>query len=399
MNLIALKSPTYRRYLIGSAAAVNGMWILRVVVTWLAWQVSGSATFVGLVAALSLLPTVLTGPIFGVMVDRHSIIRAAYGTNIAMMSAAVVIMIGLTQDAITQPFLVILAIYIGIITSAHHPMRLSLGPRLVERHQISSVSALAALNFNLARVISPLIAGVVIESMGIMAALSLTLILYVPNLIIISTLRPRDVTRSSQYQSITAALIEGLTYIWAHRYLRLIMIASALFALSIRAVFEILPVIADGSFAKGAVGLGQLGAAIGSGSLIAALLKTIGTSERIAALSPRTLWIGTFGIFAMLLVTNAPNWPLALIGAASMGFTATHTGISFQSEIQTDLPDDIRGRVMSLWGVIALGSISLGSLILGWMADAVGMGTTGIIVCSIALLAILWISKHPDRTP
>ena len=81
--------------------------------------------------------------------------------------------------------------------------------------------------------------------------------------------------------------------------------------------------------------LGQLGTAIGAGSLCAALFKTMGTSDRVSALSYRVLWIGVFGLGAMALITNAPNWPLALIGSACMGFAGTYTGVSFQSEIQS----------------------------------------------------------------
>jgi MFS family permease len=394
MNLIALQSPSYRRYFAGSAAAVNGLWILRVVVMWLAWQVSQSATFVGLISALSMIPTVLTGPFFGVLMDRCNIIHAAYASNIAMMSAALIIILAQTMGMVGPVFLVILAIYIGIITSAHHPMRLSLGPRLVQRNQIGSVSALAALNFNTARAISPFIAGMVIANYGITSALILTLILYMPNLYITGTLQPREITRSKEYQSVRAAIKEGLAYIWADKYLRLILIASAVFAFSIRAVFEILPVIADGAFNMGAIGLGQLGTAIGAGSLCAALFKTMGTSDRVSALSYRVLWIGVFGLGAMALITNAPNWPLALIGSACMGFAGTYTGVSFQSEIQSDLPDGIRGRVMSLWGVIALGSVSLGSLIIGWLTDTIGLGPTGAMICAVSMFAALWIARQ-----
>lgn len=399
MNLIALQSPTYRRYFVGSAAAVNGLWILRVVVMWLSWQVSQSATFVGIISALTMIPTVVTGPFFGVLMDRCNIIHAAYGSNIAMMSATLIIILAQSMGTISPLFLVILAIYIGIITSAHHPMRLSLGPRLVQRHQIGSVSALAALNFNIARAVSPFVAGIVIAKFGINAALCLTLMLYLPNLYITGTLQPREITRSTEYQSVRAAIIEGLAHIWADKYLRLILIASALFAFTIRAVFEILPVIADGAFNLGAIGLGQLGTAIGAGSLCAALFKTIGTSDRVSALSVRVLWVGVFGLAAMLFITNAPNWPLVLISAASMGFAATFTGVSFQSEIQSDLPDGIRGRVMSLWGVIALGSVSIGSFCIGWLTDTIGLGTTGMILCGGSLLALVWIAHQSKNLP
>jgi MFS family permease len=191
MNLTALKSPSYRRYLIGSAAAVNGLWILRVVVTWIAWETSLSATFVGLIAALTMLPTMIIGPLFGAIMDRSNIIRAAYATNIGMIIAALIAIISLLLNIISPFFLILLALYIGVITAAHHPMRLSLGPRLVQKDQISSVSALAALNFNTARVISPFIAGIIIDNFGTLYALLTAIILYLPNIIIYSTLHPR----------------------------------------------------------------------------------------------------------------------------------------------------------------------------------------------------------------
>ena len=75
-----------------------------------------------------------------------------------------------------------------------------------------------------------------------------------------------------------------------------------------------------------------------------------------------------------------------------MGFAGTHLGVSFQSEIQTDLPDGIRGRVMSLWGVVAIGSIAVGSFVVGWSADVIGLGTTGLIISATSLIAILFIA-------
>lgn len=397
MNLSALQSQGYRRYLAGSAAAVNGMWILRVVLTWLAWDVSGSATFVGLIAALTMLPTMISGPVFGALMDRYNIIRAAYGTNIGMMTCALAIVFALEFGLISQIFLLVVAICIGIVTSAHHPMRLTMGPRLVERDQIGSVSALAALNFNTARVISPFFAGLIIEYFSVMAALIVTLLLYIPNLIIYATLKPRSLATPKEYQSIRAALIEGLGYIWAHKYLRLILTTSALFSLSIRGILEILPVIADGTFTKGATGLGQLGAAVGAGSMIAALMKAMGTSERVPALSGFNITIGALGTVCAAILAITGIWPIALCSAACIGFCATYLGVSFQSEIQSDLPDIIRGRVMSLWGMVALGSVALGSLFIGWLADSIGLPSTGIWIAVASTIALFFIAVQARK--
>ncbi|MDA9781420.1 MFS transporter, partial [Amylibacter sp.] len=347
MNLTALKSPSYRRYLIGSAAAVNGLWILRVVVTWIAWETSLSATFVGLIAALTMLPTMIIGPLFGAIMDRSNIIKAAYATNIGMIIAALIAIISLLLNIISPFFLILLALYIGVITAAHHPMRLSLGPRLVQKDQISSVSALAALNFNTARVISPFIAGIIIDNFGTLYALLTAIILYLPNIIIYSTLHPRVLKISKEYQSISAAIKEGFRFVWASEYLRLIFAISATYTISIRSVAEILPVIADGTFSNGASGLGHLAATVGAGSLCAALYKALGTSERVPAFSISIIIVTIFGMISAWILTITQLWPLALVSAACMGFAATYLGVSFQAEIQADLHDNIRGRVMS----------------------------------------------------
>ncbi len=395
MNLIALKSPSYRRYLIGSAAAVNGLWILRVVVTWLAWEVAQSATFVGLIAALTMLPTMIIGPFFGALMDRSNIIKAAYSTNFGMIIATFVAIIALLFNAVNPIFLIILAIYIGIITSAHHPMRLSLGPRLVHQNQISSVSALAALNYNTARVISPFIAGTIIEYFGAMAALITAIILYLPNLVIYATLEPRKLKASTEYQSIVAAIKEGMSFVWSRKYLRLIFLVSAVYTISIRSIAEILPVIADGTFSKGASGLGHLAAAVGVGSLCAAFFKAMGTSERVPAFNISIMIIAAFGMIAAWILTITQFWPIALISATCVGFSATHLGVSFQAEIQADLYDNIRGRVMSLWGMVTLGSMSIGSLLLGWMADTVGVFIAGssLVICSLIFLLYIFIKS------
>lgn len=298
MNLAALQSQSYRRYYAGSALTVNGMWILRIIIAWLAWDITKSATFVGFISSLTLIPTMFSGPLFGVIMDRVNIIRAAYGTHFAMISVALAIMIAIQLDGISKVFLTLIGLYLGVITSAHHPMRLSIGPRLVKREHINSVSALSALNFNTARVLSPVIAGFLIDGYGITTALWVVLALYMPNTFILRLLKPRKIETAKDYNGFWNSLREGFVHIYRNKKMRLTLLAVMVFALSIRSVFEILPAIADGSFGRGAVGLGHLGAAIGAGALIASLAKAFGTSEHVVALSGRNLSIGAVGLMA-----------------------------------------------------------------------------------------------------
>ena len=375
MNLTALNSPNYRRYFIGSAAAVNGLWILRVVITWIAWETSLSATFVGLIAALTMLPTMIIGPFFGAIMDRSNIIKAAYATNIGMIIAALITVISILIEIISPFSLILLAIYIGIITAAHHPMRLSIGPRLVQKEQISSVSALAALNFNTARVISPFFGGLLIEYFGTLTALLIAILLYLPNIIIYTTLHPRRLKVSGEHQSISAAIKEGFLFVWASKYLRLIFLISAVYTISIRSVAEILPVIADGIFAKGAAGLGILTSIAGFGAVVAGITKVFTQSQKAGEIPKFVIASALLGVALIPLVGLSNTWELTVGYICYLGFAGTLSGISIQTALQMDLPDNFRGRVMSLWTVVNVGATATGAMILGGLADYIGIPT------------------------
>lgn len=185
MNLVALRSPEFRLYFFGAVANVNALWISRIVIGWLAWDLTHSAQFVGIVAACSLLPTLFGGPFFGVLVDRSDIKRAAYATNLAMIACIAVLLALQIAGHVATFSLILISLAIGTVTAAHHPVRLSLAPRLVKAEDVSSVVALSALNFNLARLISPAIGGVLIDLTGTTTALLVTLVLFLPNLAVL----------------------------------------------------------------------------------------------------------------------------------------------------------------------------------------------------------------------
>jgi hypothetical protein len=204
---------------------------------------------------------------------------------------------------------------------------------------------------------------------------------------------------SGEHQSISAAIKEGFLFVWASKYLRLIFLISAVYTISIRSVAEILPVIADGTFSNGASGLGHLAATVGAGSLCAAIYKALGTSDRVPAFKVSIIFVTVFGMVSAWILTITQQWSLALISAACMGFAATYLGVSFQAEIQADLHDNIRGRVMSLWGMITLGSMSLGSLLLGLIADKFGLffAGTSLIICSSICLSYILLKSQSFR--
>ncbi len=391
MNLVALRSPDFRLYYTGAVAVVNGMWIIRIVIAWMAWEISGSATYVGIIAATSLLPTIVSGPFFGVYVDRANIKKAAYSTNLSMSACLILLLVLHSTGKINQATLIGITLVMGLITSAHHPVRLSLGPRLVQARHVGSVVALAALNFNLARLLSPAIGGLLIDRLGISTAIMITLVLFLPNLLILYRLKPREMDNGTAREGFAQAFISGLRYMWHRPAVRLALLATAVFSITIRGVLEVLPIVADGVFEKGAVGLGQLGSAVGAGALCAALLKALGkvdTRSGRSILSARNVTAGTIGIFALALLGSTGRWDLALLSSALLGFCGTFLGVGMQSLIQADLPDELRGRVMSIWIVVGLGGTALGAFAIGAMAEISGLSAASLATSTLGLIAI-----------
>jgi MFS family permease len=399
MNLIALRSPEFRLYFIGAVANVNAMWIVRIVLGWLAWDITHSAQFVGVVAACSLVPTLFGGPFFGVMVDRANVKTAAYGTNLSMIACIGALLSVQAAQWVTPTSLVLISLAIGTVTAAHHPVRLSLGPRLVQPEHVSSVVALSALNFNLARLISPAIGGIMIDTVGITTALVITLLMFLPNLTILFRLHPRALTKHGS-EPFATAMATGLRYIRQRRMIVVILATTAIFSVALRGVLEVLPIIADGAFGRGAVGLGQLGSAVGGGALAAAVFKTLSrdpTAKNTDALSPFNLSVAVAGLAAMAIIGVSENWLAALACAAVLGASGTYIGVTMQSLIQTDLPDDMRGRVMSIWVVVGLGATAIGAFILGALVELVGLKQACLGISAIGLVAILALSRRTHK--
>jgi MFS family permease len=384
----AFRDPQFSRFFLGVFFAVQAIWTQRVTLAWLAWEKTGSAGFVGLVAALSLSPTLVAGPFFGVMTDRVNIRRAALATNGAM--AAILAVLALSLPVVGPWGVAAAAVAIGITSSAHHPVRMSLGPRLVPREMVQHVVAVTALNFNLARLVAPVLAGWVIASAGAGVALWVAVLCYVPMLAILPGLRPRDLPPRDRAPFLQE-LKGGVRYAAEAPIIREALLLTLIFATLVRGAMEVLPVLADGAFGQGAAGLGMLTAAAGAGALSSAALKALGVGATGGRISRSVLGAMVLGFVAMAGMGLAPVWPLALLATAVAGFTATWCGVSLQAAIQTDLPDAFRGRVMSLWTVVGFGSVAIGAGLIGGLAEAIGIGPALVVSALIGLAVMgLW---------
>ena len=409
MNLSALKFRDFRIYLGGNLFAVNALWMQRVTIGWIAWDLTSSATFVGFIAFVNFAPAMVTGPLFGVLVDRMRITQVAKLTQILLLIISLGFYLFFTFGILDEILLSFLSFLSGLVTSAHNPVRLSLAPRLVDRTSVASVVSIVAINFNLARLTGPAIGGWLIASWGISTALLVQTGFYLPFIFAISLLHPRE--RSSSIinnEPFIAALQNGVKYALANTLIRQAFLVTALYAFLIRGTLEILPVIADGVFSRGATGLGLLTSSAGFGALIAGVIKAFTPSQTVRKLPKFALASTLLGIGLMPLVGLSNSWNLTLLCIFYIGFSGTLAGISVQTAIQIDLDDDFRGRVMSLWTMVSIGATATGAIILGGLADHIGVslafslaGGLGTVLLATTIIRASGPSKKKsvERTP
>lgn len=373
----ALTHAPFRAYLAGNFFGLMGMWMLRIALGWLAWETTGSAAWTGAVAFLNFAPTIVAGPLFGVAADRVDPRRGMMATQTgqALFGAALFAMAA--TGAVTLAGLCAVALGSGLAASAYHPMRMALAPRLVPAEDLPQAVAMTAINFNTTRMLGPALGGWLIATQGAASAVGLAVCLFAPQLGALASLpamppAPRaNANGAKGLRLFGAELADGARHVAAHPRIAEAVLISGLFALVGRGALELLPVAADGMFARGAAGLGALTAAAGAGAILASVWLARGRAE--VETMQRRQRVGAFaGLGLALGLAMAPSWGMALAAVAGLGLFGTVVGVSSQSIAQTETPDGRRGRVMSLWILVGIGGAAVGAISLGAVADWVG---------------------------
>ena len=377
MNLEALKARDFRAYIIGNMFALNGYWIQRVTVGWLAWDLTSSAGFVGLIAFLSFAPTMFLGPFFGVLADRVRLKQAAVAAQSSLLISAFLLLVMHLSGHLGPVPLAAFAVLAGAVDSAYSPVRMSLAPRLVAQNAVASVISLAAVNFNLARLTGPAIGGLLIAKWGVGAALVVQVVCYLPFVWALTTVNPRPrANEATPSEGFWVSMRTGVLHTFRTPLIRQAVLLTGINAFVVRGVLEILPVLADGTFQRGAPGLGLLTSAAGAGALLAGLSKAVFPAQVGGRLPVHALLTAIVGNLIVAALGMTHLWGVAVVLIALLGFVATNTGVSMQTAIQIDLADEIRGRVMSLWIMVGIGAAAIGAASSGWMAERFGLEAT-----------------------
>jgi len=377
MNQSALSNRSFLVYLIGSTVSLHGLWIYRVALGWFTWELTGSEFWVGIVAFTQFAPAVLFGPVFGVLADRVDRRKASIVIN--SLSALNMLLLGALAwfGLVDIIVLTIQSLVQGALDGAHTPVRMTLVPNLVEKTQLQSAIASASISFNVSRLVGPAIAGLIIATSGVSTAFAINGISYLAIIAAVAVIELRPTAaRSKGTGDVWAELLDGVRYAITHKTIRGLLITVAVASIFGRGALEMMPAFADAIYERGAAGLATLTAAIGVGAIMSGVVLARNTAWLNSSVVKLSVMVA--GILIAIFGANSEFW-VAVPVVVSLGVILSLCGVGSQILIQTLVEEEVRGRVSSLWGMIAFGGTAFGSLIVGWASAAFGLQITVVI--------------------
>ncbi len=371
--LRALGNPNYGIYTAGSSVSLIGTWMQRVAVGWLAWQLTGSGAWLGAVAFADLFPTVIVGPLAGAAADRWNRLRVIKVSQCLACCQSLTLFVLTATGLITIELLLLLTLALGVVVAFNQPARLALIPSLVPRADLPAAVAINSVIFNAARFVGPAVAGLLIVTSGVAAAFAANTLTFTVFLFALSRIRLRHAPERGEGASgrLFGEVAEGLRYAAGHGGIAPLLLLLIVVSICARPFVELLPGFADRVFGTGADGLAILTSTVGLGAVVGGLWL----ARRAGPQGLTTLVLGSSLALALALfafVATRDLW-VAVPALAVAGFCMVMGGVGTQILLQLSVEPDMRGRVMSLYGLIFRGGPAIGALLMGVSSEAVGL--------------------------
>ncbi len=388
---------THRNFRIfwgGQTLSLIGTWMQAVGEGWLALQLSNSALMVGIVAGASALPILLLSLYGGVVADRNDKLKLVRIAQTLLLLEASTLWWFTAFNHLTIHWLITLATINGTISAFEIPARQSFIVELVGREDLVDAIALNSAGFNLARVIGPSIAAIVIGTLGAKWCFGLNALSYLAVLAGLFMIHVPAYRRVDTGLSPVEGLLEGFRYMRGAPLIRVMIRVVGVTAIFGLPFLAMMPVVARNVLNTGAGGYGILLACVGLGALMGALsLAALG--QRI----PRGklyMWATYAFSLSIVLFSLMHTLAAAAIVLVVVGFMMMLIGALANGLLQSIAPDELRGRVVSAYIFVSVGLVPIGSFLSGALAKAVGVEWTLGGCAVIVLVYSTWaFAKYP----
>lgn len=386
-----LQQRNYGLFTLGNSLSLIGTWMQRIASGWLAWTLTESATWVGAIAFADLFPCVLLGPFSGAAADRWNRLKVLkIGQVLGLMQALLLAALYQTGNLTIWP-LFLITLFHGTVTGFLQPFRLAITSGLVTSEWLNTAIAINSVTFNLARFVGPAAAGLLIALGGLGGTYMVNAVTFAAFTFCLTFVTIHNQPKRHSRGGFFADTMVGIRHAVSTPGVNGLLVMTVVGGIMVRPVVELLPGWAAQIFHGSSRDFAALTSALGIGAVIGGLWLAARKSPRGLA----RIMIGSQFAMCLFLLAFAASWhvwmalPLAMLTGAAMVIAA----ISAQTLTQITVAEDLRGRVLGIWGLTVRGSPSIGALIMGAASDVWGMRAPlifGVIVtlCVVAYFAL-----------
>ena len=389
----ALRHRNFKLFVTGQSVSLIGTWMTRIATSWLVYRLTGSAWLLGVVGFSGQILTFVLAPFAGVLIEHMDRRKLLVWTQV-LAAAQSLLMAGLTlAHIITIREIIALSSLQGLINAFDMPGRQSFLVQMVEDKQdLGNAIAINSSMVNLARLVGPALAGLVIAWVGEGYCFLIDGVSYFAVIasLLMMVVKPAEIHRATT--SMVAQLREGWSYVTTFRPIRTILLLFSLTSLMGFPFMVLLPIFAGKVLHGGPHTLGFLTGASGIGALVSAIslalrrsVRGLTTMIQISALM--------FGGGLVLFGLSHTLW-LSLLFMLITGFGMMQGLAASNTVIQTLVTEDKRSRVMSYYTMAFVGMAPFGSLLAGWMAHHIGAPHTVMLTGAACVLGAIWFSTQ-----
>jgi MFS family permease len=384
----SLKHHNFRLHFIGQSISLIGTWMQRVAISWLVYRITGSALLLGLVTFLSLIPSLVLSPFVGTFIDRHNKFRVVKITQIALMVQAGVLAVMVWLNYYNMAWIAVLSLVQGVINAFDTTARQSLMIDLVDdQEDLPNAIALNSSVFNAARLIGPAFAGIILSSFGEDVCFLINFLSFIAVICCLMMMKLNITVLAKSQENIWIDLRKGYDYLKESPDLLSLIIVLGASSLLVIPFTTMLPVFAKDVFHGNATTFSWFESAAGFGALIGAVY--------MAMLRPgkdlNTLTIISGMIFAVALIGLSVSSTLffALLATALSGVGLMVQNSAINTYIQMHASSEMRARTLSYYIMAYQGILPVGSLLIGFLAHAMGVNMVVLVEGIAGILIVL----------
>jgi MFS family permease len=367
----ALNHRNYRLFFGGQGVSVIGTWIQQLAMSWLAYKLTRSALWLGWIGFAGQIPTLVVSPFAGVLADRMNRHRIIVITQTLSMIQALSLAVLVLTHTVNVGWLIGLSIFIGIVNAVDIPVRQSFVVEMVEnRDDLPNAIALNSTLFNIARMIGPSIAGILVSAVGEGICFLLNGLSYIAVIWALLVMRLKPAPFKPGGREIGDELVEGFRYTFSYRPLWSVISLLGIVSLTGMSYTVLMPVFVQEILHGQANTLGFLMGGAGMGAMLGALYlasrrNPVGLEKHIPVAA------GVVGVGLVGLAASKSLW-VSLPVLFIIGFGMIVQMGSSNTIIQTVVEERMRGRVMSIYTMAFSGMAPFGSLLAGSLASRIG---------------------------